>query len=242
MKKGLAALAMVVSLSGCTTLQQVNKLDASAGKLNLVCVVEHKAVRESVLEVVGEGLTNHGIKYRVIPGSYVIKNNLWTPTFQDSDAAGCDAMLFYVAQWNWDIAMYMHFANIWMSTPDRSKNLGFARYEARASMNKFINARAKLLELEDQLFEQYKNPTSAMPKPAVANAPAAMPVTNASPTSVAPEVVPPKSASTEKKADEAVTAVSPTAQKLRELQDLKKNGLISEEDYQAKKKQLLEKY
>jgi hypothetical protein len=220
MKKLYLILAASVLFSGCSTLQKVNKLEA--GKVNLVCIAEHKEVRENVLEVIQEGLTNHGVKFRVIPGSYQIKNNLWIPTVQPDQVAGCDAVLFYVANWNWDITMYMKFANLWMTTPDIKQRLGDASYDARASLNKFINARAKILELVDGLFEQYKN--TGQP-----NVSKVEPVQNSIAKSPAPEV---------KKIEG--TSTRPTSDKLRELQDLRKEGLISEEDYQKKKRQLID--
>ena len=213
-----AAPLFVAMLSGCTTLQKINKVDAS--KMSLICIAEHKEVRDTVLEVIQEGLTNHGMKYRVIPASYQKKNNLWLPTVQDDQVVGCDALLFYVANWTWDITMYMHFANIWMSTPDRSKSLGLATYDARLSLNKFINARNKLLELIDGLFEGQKNANLSAPRQgSVANSPV--------------PVEPSKSVD---------TAPNSTSQKLRELKSLRDEGLISEEDYQKKKKQLLEQF
>ncbi len=216
----LILLVASILFSGCTTVQKVNKLEA--GKVNLVCVVEHKEVRENVLEVIKEGLTNHGVNYRVVPGSYQIKNNLWYPTVQPEQVAGCDAVLFYVANWNWDITMYMKFANLWMTTPDIKQRLGDASYDARASLNKFINARAKILELVDGLFEQYKNPG----QPTVSKV---EPAQNNVSKPLAPEV---------KKTDS--TSSGSTTDKLRELQALKKEGLISEDDYQKKKKQLID--
>lgn len=231
-------LFLATFLSGCTTAQKINRLDISAGRMNQVCIVEHKAIRETVLEVIKEGLTNHGVNYRVIAGNYEKKNNFWIPTFQDDQATGCDAMLFYVANWNWDITMYMHFASIWMTTPDRKKNLGLASYDARASLNKFINAREKLLELTDGLFEQYKNPT-VQKQVGERNNTAAVTtttVTTASPV-LAPTVA---TEQTTSKTDDAATSI--TSKKLRELQALKKDGLITEDDYQIKKKQLLEKF
>ncbi|MGB7540397.1 MAG: Sbal_3080 family lipoprotein, partial [Burkholderiales bacterium] len=160
MKTIYLALIMAIFLTGCTTVQQITKLDA--GKVSNVCIVEHKEVRETVLETIEEGLTRHGVKYRVIPGSYVIKDNRWIPTFQSEQASDCDAVLFYVANWTWDITMYMHFANIWMTTPDRKMRLGNASYDARASLNKFINAHDKLIELVDGIFNEYKNANSSV--------------------------------------------------------------------------------
>jgi len=183
--------------------------------MNLVCIVENKDTGKDVLENIQEGLTNHGVKFQVIPGTYQIENNLWVPKVQDDQVARCDSLLFYVANWNWDIVMYMRFANIWMTTPDRSKSLGFATYDARASLNKFIDSRKKLLELVDGLFAQQK--TSS-------------PLEQSQDSSV--------SSPTPKPTD---TITNSTSQKLRELQNLKKDGLITEQEYQQKKKQLLER-
>ena len=50
--------------------------------------------------------------------------------------------------------MYMHFANIWVVTTDAMPvRLGDARYDSRASLNKFINAHDKIVELTTELFE-----------------------------------------------------------------------------------------
>jgi hypothetical protein len=127
-----------------------------------------------------------------------------------------------------------------MATPDRKKQLGFASYDVRAISGKRADARTELLRLLDRLFEQYKKPTSAMPN---ANTPVVAPVTSVSPIIGTSEVAPIKvPSSPTKKTDEVAVGASPTAQKLRELQGLKKDGLITEEDYQLKKQELLEKY
>jgi hypothetical protein len=233
MKNLYLILAVAVFMTGCTTAQNITKMDA--GKVTNVCIAEHKEVRETVLETIEEGLTKHGVKYRVIPGSYVNTNNLWVPTFQTSDTAGCDAVLFYVANWNWDITMYMKFANIWMVTPDRKTKLGNANYDARASLNKFINAHNKIIELIDGIFDEYKSndsPASVQPKQASMQA---VPAAVAAPVPVATPATAPAPVA---KASSA--PVSSTSQKLRELQDLRKDGVISEADFQQKKKQLLE--
>lgn len=219
MKKLFPLLVISIFFSGCTTVQTVNKVEP--GKVSLVCIAEHKEVRENVLEVIQEGLTNHGVRYKVIPASYQLKNKLWMPTVQLDQTAGCDAVLFYVANWTWDITMYMHFANVWMATPNMQQRLGDASYDARASLNKFINARAKILELVDGLFAQYRNVDHV-------NAKVILPV-----VSNTPELPP--------KAPQATQTTSgTTSAKLRELQTMKNDGLISDADYERKKKQLLD--
>lgn len=234
----LILAAAILLLSGCTTLQTVNKVEA--GKVNTVCIAEHKEVRESVLETIEEGLNKHGVKYRVIPGSYVIKNNLWVPTFQSDQAAGCDAVLFYVANWNWDMTMYMKFANVWMATPDLKTRLGGASYDARASLNKFINAHDKIIELVDGLFDEYKgnnsNKTASIGSTPIAPAPIVVPA----PAPAAAPAVAPAQVATAVPAPAAPKATSVTSQKLRELQELRKDGVITEDEFNKKKKQLLD--
>lgn len=149
--RGLFIFALsVFLLSGCTTMQNVNKVDST--KLHNVCIVEHKAVREEVLETIQEVLNARGIKTKVVQGSYEKKDNMWVPTYQIKEVTSCDAVLFYVANWKWDITMYMHFANIWAVTADEKQaRLGNATYDARASLNKFIDARGKIRELTREL-------------------------------------------------------------------------------------------
>ncbi len=111
-------------------------------------------MRPEVLAAIQEVLTAHNIKTQVVPGSYELKDNQWVPTYQIKDVASCDAVLLYVANWRWDVTLYMHFANIWVVSPDEKQTrLGDARYDARASLNKFINARVKIMELTRQLLD-----------------------------------------------------------------------------------------
>jgi hypothetical protein len=152
---------LLILLFGCTTTQNVSRLDGEKPKL--VCIVQHSAVRAGVLEVIQEGLRGHGIASLVVPGTYQLKEKMYYPSWTRAQVATCDALLFYVANWNWDLALYMHFANIWMTTPDGVKRLGHATYDASGNIGpgKFIVARDKLLELIDQLVPTSKVQESA---------------------------------------------------------------------------------
>ena len=229
MKIVCLTLSLFIVLTGCTTVQRVHKL--GEGKVSNICIGEHKEVREDVLKTIEEGLTRHGVKYRVIPAGYKIIDNLWRPTVQNMNLVGCDAVLFYVANWTWDVTMYMHFANIWMLTPDLSTRLGDASYDSRASLKKYINAHNKIIELMDDLFAEYTNSstlTTGHPEQLES------PVNIAKPAAVSPEI--------EKTNSAPVNHSSTTlSDKLRELQNLRKDGLITEEEYQQKKKELLDK-
>ena len=67
---------------------------------------------------------------------------------------GCDAIVFYVANWGWDVSMYMRFANIWITDSTMDRKLANATYTAGTGFGKFQNARKKILELVDRMLDQ----------------------------------------------------------------------------------------
>ena len=203
----LVAASSALMLTGCSITQNVMPLEQ---KPQQICVVENKAVKEGVLEALQEGLHRHGAATRVIPGSYVLQQKMWIPAWQTTDAKGCDAMAMYVANWNWDLAMYMYFANIWMTSPDKTRDLGHAIYDASRGggrMDKFIDARGKVLELVDALLAG-SQPSTASPI-------------------LASESAPP-------------SAVDGTAERLKQLDELRDRKLISVEEYEAKRRAILD--
>ena len=147
---GIVFLALL--LGGCASAtQQITRVEGQKPKE--VCIVKHDAVRVETLDAIQEGFKKNGIATRAISGTYELKHNTWTPRWKAEEVRGCDAIGFYVANWRWDLANYMAFANIWMTTPDGQRKIGQATYDAMrvAGTSKFINARDKLLELVDQM-------------------------------------------------------------------------------------------
>ncbi len=133
-------------LGACSAYQEVTQLSSPAPQS--VCVVKHEAVKKEVLEVITKEFQNHGIQPTVLDGNYEIKHNQWIPTWNADQAQSCDSMGFYFARWNWDLATYMSFANIWMTDTAGSKILAQATYDAStAGTSKFINAEEKIQEL-----------------------------------------------------------------------------------------------
>lgn len=138
-------------LTGCSIKQEVRPITYRPQQ---VCIVNHAAVKEGVLEALNEGFRNHHLSTRVIPGVYEEKFNAWYPTWQMQDAQGCDAMVLYVANWAWDLALYMHYANIWMTSPNGTSELARAVYNSgRGGANpaKFINGHKKIVELVNEM-------------------------------------------------------------------------------------------
>ncbi|MCU7962393.1 Sbal_3080 family lipoprotein [Shewanella sp. SW32] len=143
-----------LALSGCAApVQQITRLSE---KPTSICVVKHDAVKEGVLTAITSELQFKGYKTAVIQGRYTQRHNVWQPQWLINEAktAQCDALMFYVANWRWDLASYMAFANIWMTDINGQKNIGQATYDSTNSAfstSKFINADAKIRELINQL-------------------------------------------------------------------------------------------
>jgi len=136
-------------LFGCAT-QNVSQF--SNPKPSQICIAKHDAVKDSFLEAMQEGFTKNNATTKVIQGTYVKKNNMYHPTINKNDLSSCDAIAFYVANWTWDLAMYMSFANIWITDIDMTKKIAQATYQAGGGLDKFISAREKTLELVDQMY------------------------------------------------------------------------------------------
>jgi hypothetical protein len=128
----------------------------------------------------------------------------------------CPVTSTYTANWRWDLGLYMAFADIKVFS--NGQQSGQAVYDSTAggaNMNKFIKGETKITELVNQLFP---NRATAAPTPtaAPALAPSATP-------SLTPAVA----------RDEAMQL-----QKLKELRD---KGLITQEEYERKRKEILDR-
>ena len=204
----------VLFLTGCAATQDISEFDEIPP--HTVCIAEHQAVREGVLDALEEGFRSHGADVKVIKGSYEKKHNMWHPQIYTSDLEGCDAIAFYVANWRWDISMYMCFANIWVTDTAMSEKIAQATYQTGGGPDKWINARKKLLELVDEMYKSVAQQQTVVTQ----NIPAS--VEKASPT------LPPISENSE-----PVLVL----QRLKVLYD---RGLIDESEYATKKKEVLD--
>ncbi|WP_447077535.1 Sbal_3080 family lipoprotein [Shewanella algae] len=141
MTKRLAILLLTsfLGLSACSIKQQLDPvaLHQDAG----LCILENPKVREGFLQEVEKVLREKQIRYRLV---------------QELNAAEqCDWTATYSANWAWDLALYMVYAEIKVYHQGRLD--GQAIYDARmggANMNKFIDAEPKIRELINQLIQQ----------------------------------------------------------------------------------------
>lgn len=215
MKIAGSAAALCCLIAGCATHQDITKLDQYRPKE--VCVVKDDKVFEGVLETIQASFKEHSIATRVVNGTYENKHAMWNPVFNRSDVVGCDALLFYVANWSWDLAYYMYFANIWMTNGDASKRIAQATYDAshNIGVGKYIVAKDKIRELVNQMLAS---------TPAFSNgAAAAAPDAQAGQSGI------------------VKTAHNPDARRrLEQLEELHNKRLISDGEYAEKRRAILD--
>lgn len=136
---------MSISLAGCAINQTVKPVERFEG--TLVCIVVNPAVsQEGFLATYARVLAEKGFTVRQLPPGSAITE--------------CPVTLTHTANWRWDLAMYMAFADI--KVYNNGQQSGQAVYDALrggANMNKFIRGEAKITELVNRLFPGRVNTT-----------------------------------------------------------------------------------
>lgn len=130
-------LFMAFVMSGCSIKQNVKPIEAFQNKE--VCVIENPAVKNSFLPAYKHALEAKQYKVTIKP--------------QNESITACQVTSTYTANWRWDLALYMAYAEI--KVYKNGVLGGEAIYDSLtggANMNKFINAENKINELVGQLY------------------------------------------------------------------------------------------
>lgn len=134
MKKRYLFALIIPFLGACSSIQKVEPVKAHAGEK--LCIVENPDVRDGFLKSFSKAVTARGYEVAVVPST--APNDI------------CSLTSTYVANWNWDLAMYMRYAQIKVYRDGFLD--GSALYDAHtAGPSKFIDADAKIQELVGQL-------------------------------------------------------------------------------------------
>ncbi|MEO2280681.1 Sbal_3080 family lipoprotein [Pseudoalteromonas pernae] len=152
-KKILLTAIAAAMLTGCAAKQEVSRYESNTAP-KTVCIAKHDSVKEGFLDAMQEGFRNHDINTRVIDATYEVKHHSFQPKVNADQAQECNAIAFYTANWRWDLALYMAYANIWVTDPEQKDTLAQASYVTGGGLDKFIDAREKVLELIEQMFAQ----------------------------------------------------------------------------------------
>lgn len=133
----LIASILVGGLVGCAIHQNVKPVDRFEGKQ--VCVIENAAVKFNFLATFKNALERRGFVVKMLPTTAALRE--------------CPITVTYTANWRWDLAMYMAYAEI--KVFNNGLPAGEAIYDSLkggANMSKFINGENKIVELVNQLF------------------------------------------------------------------------------------------
>jgi hypothetical protein len=133
---GILVFVMFV-MSGCFIKQNIKPIASVETKE--VCITENPRVKGDFLSAYRQALADKG--YQTI-----------VKTERDTTAE-CGLVSTYTANWNWDFAVYLVYANIKV-TKDGALQ-GEATYNARRAggrFDKFIKAENKIRELVNQLY------------------------------------------------------------------------------------------
>jgi len=133
----LLACPFAALLAGCAIHQNVRPVDAVGD--NQVCVIGNPDVRASVMASYKRVLGEKGYAVRELPPNAAITD--------------CKVTSTYRANWRWDLAMYMHYAEFRVFVDGKER--GVATYDAThggGNLAKFIDADKKIAELINQLF------------------------------------------------------------------------------------------
>lgn len=138
MKIGLVALGAVVVLAGCAgAQQQINPVAKLSVKQ--MCIVQNPQVSQAgFLDALQLAMRHKGFDVQMVsPGA---------------GTAACPQVVQYTANYRWDLALYLAYAEI--KVYDQQKEVGLARYDAMrvAGPSKFIKGEEKVRELVGQLF------------------------------------------------------------------------------------------
>jgi hypothetical protein len=137
--RAIVPLLVGLALVACSIKQNVKPVTPADLATKEICIRENKTVREGFLEAYRQALESKGFSVRVLD--------------PDAGIRACPLLTTYTANWRWDLAMYMAYAE--MTVFRDGNEIGKAAYDALMGggrMDKFIKADEKVRELVSQLF------------------------------------------------------------------------------------------
>lgn len=127
----------IALISGCTITQTVNPVPPL--DTNQICIIDNTAVRQGFGDAYKRALESKNYAVKVLPSSSALTE--------------CTVSSTYTANWRWDLAMYMAYAEINVfKDGQKFGNAVYSSMSGGANMGKFINAESKIKELVDLLY------------------------------------------------------------------------------------------
>jgi hypothetical protein len=141
-----------------------------------------------------------------------------------------DAIVTYIDRWRWDITMYMLELTVTIRDPKSDWPMAVGN-----SLHTSLTRKSQSEMIDEVINTIYNN---AGKPPAATNGPTTSAASTTSP--VTPQQITPPTPAIKEAA--ATPPASNLSEKLRELDALKKDGLITEAEYASKRKMLIEKF
>ncbi|KXU36297.1 hypothetical protein AXE65_05265 [Ventosimonas gracilis] len=133
-------IAGFFALSGCVS-QTIDPVKINPTSPPEICMIENatKKVRQGFTDTYRAALQEKGFTVKQLP-----------PASNPSD---CHLSTQYIAQWKWNLTIYMSYVEI--KVYEDGRMIGKALYDARiAGLDKYINAEDKIREMVNELFPQ----------------------------------------------------------------------------------------
>jgi hypothetical protein len=188
--RALAFLLLALALSGCSITKSIDPIKAEVSQ---VCVLDNpKVLMDEFQPELQRQIEEKGFP---------------TKAYRGARPADCSHHLEYTANWQWDMAMYLTYAE--MRVYDRKGLAGQAVYNARnggGRLDKFGRTAEKIRPLIDELFG----------------------FATRAPIAVRPTTW-----------EAVVDSQKDSAARLRELDSLKEQGLVTEDEYARKREAIL---
>lgn len=192
-RSALVLATLCLALTGCSITQTIDPIEST--RASQVCVLDNPEIFMD--------------EFRPEMQKQIEAKGIPTTVYKGDRPAECSHYLEYTANWQWDMAMYLTYAE--MRVYDHRGLAGQAVYDARRGggrLDKFGRTAEKIRPLIDQLFGSVTVGSTAVPTSVSTNA--------------------------------AAEPANDKAARLQELQRLKDQGLITDDEYAAKRQSILE--
>ena len=199
--KNVFLVFVLMLMAGCTSVQ-VNKLDSSH-QVYHVCIEDNPdVIVQDFISTVRDGFARHGITTEVYEGKM---------------PSHCEYHLTYTALKTWDMAPYMHHAELHLYKG--YDQIAYAEYHLDGrggwDLSKWASVGKKMDPVIDELLSDYTPATVAAFREEI-----------------------PSASSTSEQSSEPIVEANAT-ERLRLLRKWHEEGLITQEEYDAQKKEIL---
>lgn len=74
-----------------------------------------------------------------------MKHQDYLTELPDADMTGCNVLAYYIANWRWDLALYMAYVSIWIKDVETNEKVARVSYRTCGALDKFIDAEEKIV-------------------------------------------------------------------------------------------------